>query len=241
MIVNKLKVEDGIVMDEFISDVPIYIEIIEPYGKNNVRTLIPMEDIIGVTVHDTDNYESTASDSAHSAYFNNLERADLEYVGAHFFVDHDSITQKLPINEVSYNAGDGNGDGNMRTISVEICVNKYPDKAEENAKKLICAILQLDEEYRIFKHQDWNGKNCPARILGRPYGWSTFQSDIWSCKACNKELNEVPDFYKPSWEKAVLAGVEDGYGPNETVTSAKLMAYFDKMGILDTMIESKGK
>ncbi len=52
--------------------------------------------------------------------------------------------------------------------------------------------------------------------------------------------DEVPDMYRDSWEKAILAEVEDGEGPNEVVTSAKLMKYLDKCGVLDQIIAIKG-
>lgn len=54
------------------------------------------------------------------------------------------------------------------------------------------------------------------------------------------ETDQVPTMYQEAWEKAILAGLEDGEGPNETVTSAKLMAYFDKVGFLDYLLTIQG-
>ncbi len=71
-----------------------------------------------------------------------MENADKEYVSVHFFVDENSITQTVPIDEVTYHAGDGKGNGNYKTISIEICENANIQKAEENAQKIRCSIKE---------------------------------------------------------------------------------------------------
>ncbi len=247
MKIQELTIVDGIVQDKTIGGIPLKLAIIEPSGKRNVRTLIKMTNVRGVTNHNTANTSATAGDEAHAKYFNSLEKADTKYVGAHFFVDYDSITQVLPINEASYNAGDGKGDGNYKTVSVEICENKEILKAEANAKVLNAALILTYPHFEIYKHQDWSGKFCPRVILNRTNGWEGFKTSIRKMVAENMEENNVkpidevvPTGYAEAWTKAVASGVEDGFGPNEIITSAKLMAYFDKIGLLDILIALKG-
>ncbi len=54
-----------------------------------------------------------------------------------------------------------------------------------------------------------------------------------------KRRDSVPKAYQEAWAKAVAIGLEDGIGPNETVTAAKLMKYLDKIGILDMFAQYK--
>ena len=42
----------------------------------------------------------------------------------------------------------------------------------------------------------------------------------------------IPEWARSSWEKAKAKGINDGYGPNNNVTEAQLMVFFDKLGLL---------
>lgn len=179
MAINKLSIVDGIIQDKMIDGIPVKAQIIKPMGKANVRTLIRMKECIGITNHNTGNSTPSASDEQHARWLQNVEAADKQYVSAHLFVDQNSITQAIPLNEVTYHAGDGKGDGNFKTISIEICENAGVLQAEENAKKLNAALILTNPRYKIYKHQDWSGKFCPRVILGRN-GWDQFVEDIHS-------------------------------------------------------------
>jgi N-acetylmuramoyl-L-alanine amidase len=184
MAINKLNIVDGIIQDKFIDTIPVKVQIVKPKGKTNVRTLIKMKECIGITNHNTGNSTPTAGDEMHANWMQNVENADLQYVSVHLFVDQDSITQVVPLDEVTYNAGDGKGDGNYKTISVEICENANVLKAEENAKKLNAALILTYPKLKIFKHQDWSGKFCPRVILERN-GWNKFVEDINAYVKCD--------------------------------------------------------
>ncbi|MFE6377381.1 peptidoglycan-binding protein, partial [Bacillus subtilis] len=78
----------------------------------------------------------------------------------------------LPLNRNAWHTGDGtNGPGNRKSIGVEICYSKSGGTKYEAAEKLaIKFVAQLLKERgwgidRVRKHQDWNGKYCPHRIL----------------------------------------------------------------------------
>lgn len=175
---KQLTIIDGIIRDSEIDGIPIKIAIVQPKGLPNVRTSIKMEEVIGITNHNTANTAPTAGDEAHARYLQNVENADSAYVSVHFFVDEDSITQCVPLDEFCYHAGDGNGDGNRKTIAIEICENRNYPQAEANAQKLNAALLLTYPNLKIFKHQDWSGKFCPRKILARPNGWLEFTAGI---------------------------------------------------------------
>ena len=176
--IKPLTIINGIIQDSEIDGIPVKIAIVQPRGKANVRTLIKMKEVIGITNHNTANTAPTAGDEAHARYLQGLENADKEYKSVHLFVDDDSITQCVPLDEFCYHAGDGNGDGNRKTISVEICENGNYAKAESNAQKLNAALLLTYPNLKAFKHQDWSGKFCPRKILARPNGWLEFTAGI---------------------------------------------------------------
>lgn len=196
MSINKLNIVNGIIQDNSIDGIPVKRNIVDPKGLKNVRTLIKMSQTIGITYHNTGNSAPTAGDEAHAKWLQNVENADKEYVSVHFFVDENSITQTIPIDEVTYHAGDGKGNGNYKTISIEICENANIQKAEENAQKLGAALRKTFNGLNIYKHQDWNGKFCPHVILSRG-GWDKFKNDIYKLEAGsninNSQINAPTD------------------------------------------------
>ena len=175
---KQLTIIDGIIQDSEIDGIRVNIAIVQSMGKRNVRTLTKMREVIGITNHNTANTAPTAGDEAHARYLQNVENADTAYVSVHLFVDDDSITQCVPLDEMCYHAGDGNGDGNRKTIAIEICENRNYMQAEKNAQKLNAALLLTYPQLKIFKHEDWSGKFCPRKILARPNGWQEFTAGI---------------------------------------------------------------
>ena len=190
MNISKLNIVNGIIQDETIDGIPVVIDIVEPKGKANVRTLIPIEDPEGLTYHNTANTSPSATDSAHATYFQSVENADKSYVGAMLFVDQDSITQVLPLNEASYHTSDKVA--NRTTYSIEICENGDTDITELNAKKLGAALILTYPNLNLYTHKDWTGKNCPRVILNRG-GWSEFKESIYSLVNDCTEVVESDD------------------------------------------------
>ena len=176
--IKPLTVIQGIIQDSEIDGIPVKIAIVQPKGKENVRTLVKMREVIGITNHNTANTAPTAGDEAHARYLQNIENTDSAYVSVHLFVDDDSITQCVPLDEFCYHAGDGSGDGNRKTIAIEICENRNYPQAEANAQKLNAALILTYPNLKVFKHQDWSGKFCPRKILARPNGWLEFTAGI---------------------------------------------------------------
>lgn len=100
-------------------------------------------------------------------------------VSFHFAVDDEKIVQGIPLNRNAWHAGDGQGEGNLEGIAIEICYSLSGGekwlKAVNNAAELTAKLMK---DYNIpielvTKHQDYSGKNCPHRILDE-YGWENF-------------------------------------------------------------------
>ena len=83
-------------------------------------------------------------------------------------------------NRSAWHAGDGGkGEGNRKTIGIEICYStgdkaKF-EKAQENAAEFVAFKLK---EYgwgidKVYTHKHWSGKHCPHRTLDE-YGWEYF-------------------------------------------------------------------
>ncbi|MGF7533616.1 N-acetylmuramoyl-L-alanine amidase [Bacillus mexicanus] len=118
-----------------------------------------------ITIHNTANDASAANEISYM--INNTNSTSF-----HFAVDDKEVRQGIPTNRNAWHTGDGtNGTGNRKSIGVEICYSKSGGPKYYAAEKLaIKFVAQLLKERgwgidRVRKHQDWNGKYCPHRIL----------------------------------------------------------------------------
>ncbi|MFH5780592.1 N-acetylmuramoyl-L-alanine amidase [Heyndrickxia oleronia] len=199
-----------------------------------------------ITIHETDNTSRGADDEAHA----NLQyRGNSRQASWHFTVDDDSIYQSLPTNEVGWHAGDGNGDGNMKSIAIEICVNSDGNfiKAVENAVWLTRKLMN-DHNIpvsKVVQHHHWSGKNCPRNLRSGAKGieWKDF---ITMVKAdIKKEDVKVPEKenLKKHWaskaiqkaiDKKIMTGYSDGtWKPDQPLTRAEFVTVLDNLGLLD--------
>ena len=142
---------------------------------------------IGVTIHNTAAISVASTTTMAEQYTRATVNGNMKDVRVHFYVDEFCAWQNLPLDNISWHAGDGNGDGNMKTISIEIIGNSA--KAEGNGIKLAAYLLN---KYSLsinglYKHQDWNGKYCPIYII--PH-WSTFKNNVLT--ELNKLKGSVP-------------------------------------------------
>ncbi|MCY8085861.1 N-acetylmuramoyl-L-alanine amidase [Bacillus inaquosorum] len=130
-----------------------------------------------ITIHNTANDASAANEISYM-------KSNSSSTSFHFAVDDKQVIQGIPTNRNAWHTGDGtNGTGNRKSIGVEICYSKSGGARYKAAEKLaIKFVAQLLKERgwgvdRVRKHQDWNGKYCPHRILdeGR---WSEVKAAI---------------------------------------------------------------
>lgn len=139
-----------------------------------------------ITIHNTYNDASANNEAAYHNSNNNQ-------VSFHIAIDDKEAVEVVPLSRNAWHCGDGQGNGNRKSIGIEICYSKSGGerylKAEENTVKLTAQMLhergwKID---RVKKHQDWSGKYCPHRILdeGR---WQSFLKRIqYSLDALNNK------------------------------------------------------
>lgn len=179
-----LHINNGLIQDSYLGEVPILQRIVTSQGSaNNVRTHLPLEGPIGVTIHNTGNSAPSADALAHASWLANVEAKDALYVGAHFFADAQRIVQTLPLNEISWHAGDGMGKGNAATISIEICETSPYERCEANAMALAAALMETYQLNDLYTHEMWSGKYCPRLILVREGGWQGFVEGVARIRA----------------------------------------------------------
>lgn len=121
-----------------------------------------------ITVHNTANNAPAENE------INFMQNND-DSTSFHYAVDETKVILGIPLNRNTWHAGDRDGDGNRKSISVEICRSTSDTslflKAEDNGANLIGWLLAkynfgID---RLKKHQDWSGKYCPHRTLDIGY------------------------------------------------------------------------
>lgn len=130
-----------------------------------------------ITIHNTAN--DAAAKNEISYMINNTSSTSY-----HFAVDDNEVVQGIPLDRNAWHSGDGtSGTGNRKSIAIEICYSKSGGARYKAAEKLaIKFVAQLLKERgwgvdRVRKHQDWNGKYCPHRILSEGR-WNSFKSAI---------------------------------------------------------------
>ena len=136
-----------------------------------------------IVVHNTANDATAENEVAYMI-------GNKNQVSFHYAVDDQEVVQGVPINRNTWHAGDGNGEGNRKGISIEICYSKSGgtrfDQAEKNAAHFIATLLR-ERQWgieKVKKHQDFRNKYCPHRTLDK--GWNGFIQMIKSY------LNDIP-------------------------------------------------
>lgn len=182
---------------------------------------------LGVTFHETGNTKIGANAKAHETYYHNLANSNSgSSIGYHCFVDDKEAFFMHPLDEIAWTNGDGNGDGNMKTISVEICVNSDGNfsKARENGAYVAATILHTygvktvvgvtgvnaqgnKEKANLFQHRTWMNKNCPEQIRNKGL-WTSLVS------ATQKELDLL-------WGKETKPEVTELYRVRKTWNDSK--------------------
>ena len=149
--------------------------------EQRIKFPTPFRDGVGfVTIHNTA--------EPFSAFDERMRVANRKEVRTsfHFAADEREIVQLLPLGFHGWHAGDGDGNGNLRSVGIEICRSVFRGKndrlyrrAEENACLLAAALLKVlkltPAELRM--HRDWSGKFCPHRIL-EDDSWDSFVSRV---------------------------------------------------------------
>lgn len=141
-------------------------------GTNQRKTL---------TVHQTGNTSKGANAEMHARL---QERGNPRQASWHIQSDDKEIIQSFPFTAQTWHASDGRGQGNLHSISWEICINSDGNylKSLEVAAKGIAKVLK-DEGLTVAdlrQHYDWSQKNCPAQIRAGKDGvnWNDFKAMV---------------------------------------------------------------
>lgn len=157
--------------------------------KSNYGGTRSVNDIKYIVIHYTGNNGDTAANNC--KYFQGAGRN----ASAHYFVDGGNYVYKsVPVKSIAWSVGgfysQSGGAGsyykkctNANSLSVEMCncVKSVPDKVFDQTVELTRFLM---DKYnvppsRVVRHWDVNGKECPARWIGRNNdGWNKFKRAI---------------------------------------------------------------
>ncbi|HLO01902.1 MAG TPA: N-acetylmuramoyl-L-alanine amidase [Symbiobacteriaceae bacterium] len=145
-----------------------------------IRSNLPMAPL-WITIHETANTNPGADAEMHARYILTQEAIDRQVLW-HATVDQDEIIQHIPWTEAGWHAGDGyNGDGNRKSIGIELCVNRDADfaKTQRLAAKLVAYLIKTVSSLKPFpecvvQHNRWSGKDCPHQLRATPGAWEAF-------------------------------------------------------------------
>ncbi|WP_214484610.1 N-acetylmuramoyl-L-alanine amidase [Bacillus sp. SM2101] len=139
-----------------------------------------------LTIHNTGNPKSNAK-GERGWLTNPSNKRTASY---HIAIDEFDAVECLPLNESSWNAGDGTyGKGNRKSISIEICESGNYQKTLRNTIEL-CTKLLHERNWgieRMKRHYDWSSKVCP-RLMYDNGKWTDW---YWFVGEVQKELDSL--------------------------------------------------
>jgi len=206
------------------------IQNLVPTSKYNIKCPYPMTPEF-IVVHNTANDASARNEVAYMIRNSNK-------VSFHYAVDDKEIIQGIPENRNAWHAGDGNGPGNRKGLSIEICYSKSGGQKFIAAEKLAVKFIafKLKEKGwgidKVKKHQDFSGKYCPHRTLDM--GWQRFLNMVQAELNILKGDKAMADKDKPSawakavWEWGIKEGIVDGTNPQKVATREELVSMLHK-------------
>ena len=130
-----------------------------------------------LTVHSTGNPNSTAKNER--AWLTNPQNKVT--ASWHIVIDEKEAIEAVPLGEVAWHAGDGNGQGNRASIGIEICESGNRQKTLQKAVELVAKMLKergwgVD---RLRRHYDWSKKICPRIMADSNWAsWEQFKKDV---------------------------------------------------------------
>lgn len=185
--------------------------------KSNYGGIRSESSVKYIIIHYTGNDGDTAANNC--KYFQSANR----HASAHYFVDGGAyVYNSVPVKSVAWSAGGfyskSSGAGayyqkctNANSISVEMCncVKSVPRKVFDQTVELTRFLMDRYNvpPSRVIRHWDVNGKECPARWIGKSNsGWEKFKKAIIEeednkvaekkkgCFSQNKNANNISEF-----------------------------------------------
>ena len=179
-----------------------------------------------ITIHGTANPYSTAQNEADNVCYNEPYRQ----VSFHFVVDDTRQIQVLPTNEVAWHAGVF--DGNMTSLSIEICESGDRLKTLRNALDLTYTLMQETGINVIKKHYDWSRKNCPRILIDSRHvkdglDWNWFAAELEKMKMTKEEAKLIVKT-KAGLSDATIQYLADDYRYGDELITKLANAMEDK-------------
>ena len=197
--------------------------------KSNYGGTRSVDDIKYIVIHYTGNNGDTAANNC--KYFQGANRN----ASAHYFVDGgDYIYKSVPVKSVAWSVGGfyskSNGAGsfyqkctNANSISIEMCncVKSVPDDVFDQTVELTKYLMKKYNipASRVIRHWDVNGKECPARWIGKSNdGWDNFKRAITGEE--EKEVEKREGCFAPLKSPETCEDINDflhkrGFGAGE--------------------------
>lgn len=153
----------------------------------------------GIVVHWT--ADPGATDENEAEFFDGADGGGGRAASAHMFVDKDSATLIVPVDEVAYHANEKPcripklkgavpsksgiyaGDANVTTLGIEMCVEKDGTIHPDTLSRTISIVAEWCKTYGlssadIYRHYDITGKNCPAPFVKTPSLFTAFKAAV---------------------------------------------------------------
>ena len=184
-----------------------------------------------ITIHSTGNPKSTARNER--GWLTNP--SNTRTASWHICVDEKEAVEAIPLNEVAWHAGDGNGQGNRASIGIEICESGNREKTLRNAVQLVAKLLKergwgVD---RLRRHFDWSGKICPRILQPNNWaGWEQFKRDVQKEISGGETVstkNQPSPWAKNAWDWAKKEGLLDGTRPKDNLTREEFAVVLQKV------------
>lgn len=217
--------------------------------KSNYGGTRSVDDIKYIVIHYTGNNGDTAANNCR--YFQGANRN----ASAHYFVDGGNYVYKsVPVKSVAWSVGgfysQSGGAGsfykkctNANSLSVEMCncVKSVPDDVFGQTVELTRFLMDKYNVLpsRVIRHWDVNGKECPARWIGKSNdGWDKFKRAIVGeeeskvsekkegCFSINKNAKDISEFLH-----------NKGYGAGEHNLALIAAANCQKKKVKDALFE----
>ena len=166
---------------------------------------------------------------------------------AHWFVDEKDAVLSVPEEFVAWHCGGAayshNKCRNSNSIGVELCSEKddmgvyyFNDDTLRNAVELV---HELMEKYRVpisnvIRHYDVTGKTCPAPFVGAGLGeWEIFKEALRVYEKRYNEVDELPNWAKPTIEKLIRLSILQGNGAGLDLSHdmVRLLVIQDRAGM----------
>lgn len=201
----------------------------------------------GIVLHYTASPGGTAAN--HKSYFG--RGADGRFAGAHLFVDKNEALCIVPLNEIAYHANEAKcrisslygkvggyqGNANVTTIGIEMCIEKDGTIATATFNRTVDVTVELLKKYglkanNLYRHYDITGKNCPAPWVSKPAEWTRFRDAVKaklngsSAKVETAKTKSTETFYKTGATLGLYRVIKacSTYSGVDFTTSKKLQA-----------------